>query len=207
MTRTVAFLGLSLMLAALPGHAQSRETASSALLPGAWELTAILDVPIYLETGSRGGRITTSRGFGGSVGYRPSSSRRTLVEAYGLHAPQQNGAYEQASQISAVGVRSTFLARRADRRINPYLSAGTGLWHTQAPSRPACRPTEGCLSERASSFDDGTTLSLGLGVGTYVTAHPNVALRAAATLYAPLALGGDQGNPRPVLSVGLSIRP
>lgn len=207
MTRTVAVLGLSLMLAVLPGHAQSPETPSSALSPGVWELTATAHLPAYWETGSGGGRIRASRGFGGSVGYRPSSSRRTLVEAYGLHAPQQNGPYEQASQISTVGVRSTFLARRADRRINPYLSAGIGLWHTQAPSRPACRPTEGCLSERASSFDDGTTLSLGLSVGTYVTVHPNVALRAAATLYAPLALGGDQGNPRPVLSVGFSIRP
>lgn len=162
--------------------------------------------PSYWSTTTAGGEITTSRGFSLRVGYRPTSSRRALVEVYGLHAPQGSGAFSVAPQIDAVGVMATYLARPADRWINPYVAGGVGVWRQDAQTLPPCRPEDGCLREHPYPYQDVTALSAVLGVGTYVTVLPAIALRADATLYGPLAIGGDQGSPRPVLSVGVSVR-
>lgn len=206
MPRPCVLVGLLFLLSVPTAQAQS-PNPSSSLRPETWEVTATLSFPSYLGTSAPEASLTTNRGVGARIGIRPTSSRRTLVEAYGLYAPQRRNAYDPAPRLATLGVRTALLARRADRRINPYVSAGMGLWHLNGPPRTSCRPAEGCLSEGSSSFQDGTTLSLTLGVGTYVILFPAVALRAAATAHAPLALGGDQGTPHPVLLIGVSIRP
>lgn len=207
MTRTLA-LTACLLLGAPSGHAQS-PTSSTAptITPGAWEMTVQLSVPTYWQGGAASSGVTTNRGVGGRIGYRPTSSRRALVEAYGMHIPASSNAYRRAPETSSLGVQATYLTRRADRRINPYVTGGIGLWRVNAHRQSSCRPEDGCLSDSGLSVEDATALSVVLGAGTYVTVHPNVALRAAARLHGPLAIGDDQGGPRPVLSVGVSIRP
>lgn len=208
MRRIGVLVGLFLLLGVAPGRGQSPDATPSSLAPGPWEFTAALSVPGYLDDGAAGDVFTTSRGVGGRVGLRPTSARRTLVEAYGLYAPARHGAYDQAPRLLTLGVQTSYLARPADRRLNPYVAAGMGFWHRAAPSSSAssapCPPAGRCPS---SSVEGGTTLSLVLGGGAYLTVTSTVALRAAVSAHAPLALGGDQGTPHPVVSLGISIRP
>lgn len=123
MPRPVALVGFLVVLGVAPGNAQSPDPSPS-LTPGPWEVTAALTIPTYLNGSPDSDLLTSSRGLGARVGLRPTSSRRALVEAYGLYAPSHS-----------------------------------------------------------------------------------VALRAEAGAHAPLALGGDQGSPHLVWSIGLSIRP
>lgn len=207
MTRTLA-LTACLLLGVASGYAQSpTSSTASTLMPGAWEVTANLSVPTYWQGTATSSGMTTNRGVGGRVGYRPTSSRRALVEAYGMYVPRSSDPYQHAPETTTLGVQATYLTRRADQRLNPYVAGGIGFWRVDARTQPPCRPEDGCFAEGAPSFEDATALSLVLGLGTYVTVVPNVALRAAARLHGPLAIGGDQGGPRPVLSVGVSIRP
>lgn len=208
--RRVLALGFCFLIGVFPAHAQPSEPAAPPeFTPGPWEITAQMSLPIYVGIPGGGGAtdVRTSGGFGARIGYRMSSSRRRLIEAYGLHAPQGSGAYSGAPQITAFGVGASYLARPADRRLNPYIAGGAGFWRVNAQTLSPCHPDEGCFREGSPSFEDATTLSAMVGVGTYVTLLPMVAVRAEASLYAPLAISGDKGPPRPMVSVGVSVRP
>lgn len=199
-------LGLGLLLGFSTTHAQPAEKtapseSTSDWTPGPWEVTAQVS---YLSGWYP--LVARSRGISLRAGYRPTASRRGLVEVYGLHIPQGASAYSSA-EINGFGTAGTFLGREAGKRINPYVAVGAGFWHVDAQPLPPCRPEDGCMRETSSWFEDTSALSAVAGAGLYVAVVPAAALRADARIYAPLAIGGDRGSPHPVLSVGLSIRP
>ncbi len=203
MLRLIAF-GFCLLCFS-PAHAQTAENASAPdLTPSRWEITAEMNAVSY---GNPTAASDTGRGFSLRAGYRPTASRRGLLEVYGLHAPPGLGTPDDTPQINALGVMGTVLAREADKRINPYVGGGFGLWRVDAQTLPPCRPEDGCLDEGGYSFEDATALSAVVGAGLYLTVVPAVALRTDAKIYGPLAIGGDSGDPLPVFSIGLSVRP
>lgn len=184
-------------------QAQAAEKADPDLTPGPWEITVegshLVTFPPAPALGNRG--------VGLRAGYRPAASRRGLVEVYGLYVPQGADAYD-GPRVNAVGVMGTFMGRTAEKRLNPYLAGGVGLWQVDVQPLPPCRPEDGCFREVSRSFNrDVAAFAAVIGAGLYVTVLPSLALRGGADLHAPLALGGDRGSPRPVLSVGLSVRP
>lgn len=198
-----------LVVLPLPIFAQSSgESAGHELTPRPLEISVETNFLRMYEGNASVGPVT-GRGFAVRVGYRPTSSRRTLLEVYGMHAPKDRDPYNRAPQIDALGFAGSVLLRDARRRINPFLMLGGGLYRVDAQKEAPCRIEDGCFDGGGPSFQDATLASAVFGAGLYATVVPLVALRADARLYAPLRAPdrvGDSGEIRPSLSIGVSIR-
>lgn len=199
-----------LALSFSPAYAQSSdESRDRDLTPRPLEVSAEVNF-LRLYGGDATVGSVTGRGFTVRIGYRPTASRRTLLEAYGMHAPEDRDPYNRAPQIDALGLAGSYLLRDASKRVNPYLTLGGGLYRVDAQKEPPCRIEEGCFDEGGPSFRDATLTSAVAGAGLYVTVIPLVALRADARIYAPLGASDgarDSGEVRPSFSIGVSIRP
>ena len=204
----LCFVGLS------QSHAQpAGEAAAPDLTPGRWEFTAQVGAVGYWQGGATVS-LTTERGYGLSAGWRPTASRRGLVEVYVLHVPRGEHVASGKPQFTALGLGGTFMAREAERRLNPYLAGGLGLWRVDARPPVPCQPPGGVPPPPDSrcptadhSFRDTMLPLATAGAGLYLTILPAMSLRMEGRLYAPLGEGSDSGSPRPVLAVGVSVRP
>jgi len=202
----IAFCCLALSLS--PAYAQSSGEPSNDLTPGSVEISAEASF-LRMYGGDATVGSVTGRGFALRVGYRPTASRRALLEVYGMRAPEDRDPYNRAPQIDAFGFSGSYLLRDASKRVNPYLMLGGGLYRVDAQKQPPCRVEEGCFDEGGPSFRDATLASAVAGTGLYVTIIPLVALRADARIYAPLGASDgarDSGEVRPSFSIGASIR-
>jgi len=205
-------IAFGLFILALPARAQSatEDSVHTDRTPGPLEVSVERSF-MRMSKGTATVAPITGYGVATRIGYRPAAlSRRALFEAYGLHAPSDARSFSKAPQVSTVGLAASVLLRKPDRRINPYLMVGGGVYHVDAQEERPCRPEDGCLDESGVSFRDATLASALMDAGLYVTVIRQLAIRAGAQLYIPVRAPNrvrDSGSTRPAVSLGVTIRP